>query len=212
MSQPDQPAPGLRERKKQATRAALSWAAVQLAVERGLDNVRVEDIAEAAGVSPRTFNNYFGSKAEAIAARHTERLREIAAETAGRPAGEPIWTAVTAAVAARFDNDRTDPDPQWLAGVRLMTSEPSLQGELVKAHVAAEAELVAVLARRTGTDPVRDLYPRLLAGAIGAAIQAATAQWLNADPRVPIGLLVRDALTQLAAGLPAPRLAPRLEP
>ena len=57
---------GLRERKKAETRAALSWAAIRLTVERGFENVKVEDIAAAAGVSPRTFNNYFASKGEAI--------------------------------------------------------------------------------------------------------------------------------------------------
>jgi hypothetical protein len=60
--------PGLRERKKIATRQALGLAAMRLAIERGLDNVLVEDIAEAAGVSTRTFNNYFASKYEAICA------------------------------------------------------------------------------------------------------------------------------------------------
>ncbi|HSZ46983.1 MAG TPA: helix-turn-helix domain-containing protein, partial [Streptosporangiaceae bacterium] len=48
----------MRERKKIATRQALGVAAMKLAIARGLDNVLVEDIAEAAGVSPRTFNNY----------------------------------------------------------------------------------------------------------------------------------------------------------
>jgi AcrR family transcriptional regulator len=53
---------GLREQKKQATRDALRAAALRLALERGPDNVRVDDIAEAAGVSPRTYNNYFSSR------------------------------------------------------------------------------------------------------------------------------------------------------
>ena len=50
---------GMRERKKLATRQALSAAALRLAREHGPQNVRVDDIAEAAGVSPRTYNNYF---------------------------------------------------------------------------------------------------------------------------------------------------------
>ena len=73
MSTGDGARDGLRERKKRQTRIALSWAAIRLTVERGLDNVRVEDIAAEVGVSPRTFNNYFSSKGEAIAARHLER-------------------------------------------------------------------------------------------------------------------------------------------
>ncbi|HEY5017289.1 MAG TPA: helix-turn-helix domain-containing protein, partial [Streptosporangiaceae bacterium] len=65
---PDSAGPGLRERKKLATRQALGAAAMRLAIERGLENVLVEDIAAAADVSPRTFNNYFASKYEAICA------------------------------------------------------------------------------------------------------------------------------------------------
>ena len=57
---------GMRERKKLATREALSAAALRLALEHGPQNVRVDDIAEAAGVSPRTYNNYFSSREQAI--------------------------------------------------------------------------------------------------------------------------------------------------
>ena len=56
----------MRERKKLATRQALSAAALRLALEHGPQNVRVDDIAEAAGVSPRTYNNYFSSREQAI--------------------------------------------------------------------------------------------------------------------------------------------------
>ena len=58
---------GLRERKKADTRRALSDAALNLAFERGLDNVTREDIANVVGASLRTFNNYFNGKYEALA-------------------------------------------------------------------------------------------------------------------------------------------------
>jgi AcrR family transcriptional regulator len=195
---------GLREHKKQETRNALSWAAVRLAVERGFDNVLVEDIAAEAGVSPRTFNNYFASKAEAISARHLDRARMTADALATRPADEPLWPALTAAVLAHAGNGQDAPDPQWTAGVRLMTSEPALLGEMLKAGAIAQRSLTKAIAHRTGTDPDRDLYPRLVAAAVGAAWQVATDHWANADPPVPLAPLIRKALTLLAAGLLEP--------
>jgi AcrR family transcriptional regulator len=197
--------PGLRERKKQQTRKALSWAALRLAVERGLGNVLVEDIAAEAGVSPRTYNNYFSSKAEAITWRHLDRARRTADLLRARPASEPLWESITHAVVAQAGDERASPEPEWTAGVRLMLTEPELQGEFLKAGAAADRECAVAIAERTGTDPGRDLYPRLLAAAIGAAIQVANEQWLRADPPVPLAPLLRDALNQMAAGLPAPR-------
>ena len=195
--------PGLRERKKQQTREALSWAAVRLAVERGFGNVLVEDIAAEAGVSPRTYNNYFSSKAEAIAWRHLDRARRTADLLRERPPDEPLWESITTAVLAQAGDDSAGPEPEWIAGVRLMLSEPALQGEYLKAAMAADRECAVAIAERTGTD-ARDMYPQLVAAAIGAAIQVANDQWLRADPPVPLPPLLRDALSQVAGGLAAP--------
>ena len=93
---------GLRERKKVATRKALGMAAMRLAVERGLEHVLVEDIAEAAGVSARTFNNYFASKYEAICALGFDRAMRIGAALRERPAGEDLWPAIMAAVMSEY--------------------------------------------------------------------------------------------------------------
>src|SRR4029453_15549574 len=83
--------PGLRERKKQATREALRLAALRLAVEKGWDQVRVEDIAAEAGVSTRTFNNYFASKDEAFLATAYDRGTRIDYAVADRAAGVWSW-------------------------------------------------------------------------------------------------------------------------
>jgi len=204
MSTSETAGPGLRERKKQQTREALSWAALRLAVGHGLSNVLVEDIAAEAGVSPRTYNNYFSSKAEAITWRHLNRARRTADLLRARPLAEPLWESITCALVAQAGDERASPEPEWTAGVRLMLSEPELQGEFLKASVAAERECAEAIAERTGTDPGRDLHPWLVAAVVSAAIRVANEQWLRAEPPVPLAPLLRDALTQIAAGLPAP--------
>ncbi|MGN6019678.1 TetR/AcrR family transcriptional regulator [Corynebacterium striatum] len=56
----------LREAKKQATRHAIADSAARLVVDEGVENLTVARIAEAAGVSPRTFHNYFSSASDAL--------------------------------------------------------------------------------------------------------------------------------------------------
>jgi AcrR family transcriptional regulator len=199
-----QRAPGLRERKKQQTREALSWAALRLAVERGYGNVLVEDIAAEAGVSPRTFNNYFAGKAEAIVWRHTDRLRRIAGLLRERPPDEPLWESITTVVTATFDHGQAAPDQKWMAGVGLVLAEREFQGEFLRAGATIERDCAAAIAERTGTG-ADDLYPRLVAATIGAAIRVASEEWLRADPSVPLPALLRDVLDRLAAGLPVPQ-------
>ncbi|MGW4797370.1 TetR/AcrR family transcriptional regulator [Nonomuraea sp. NPDC004297] len=199
---------GLRERKKQATREALMSAALRLAHERGLENVRVEDIAAAAGVSPRTYNNYFSSKYEAITARHTDRVRDSVAALRARPPGEPLWEALTEAMvqpwARHAGTTDTPPSPELLAGIRMLADEPALRAESLRAVFAVDGELAAAVAERVGADPARDLYPSLVAGAVTAAVQAGVAHWLRADPPVPLVPVLRECLRALAAGLPTP--------
>lgn len=91
--------PGLRERKKRATRNALAEAAVRLAAEHGVENVTVEAISEAAGVSPRTFFNYFPSHDDAfvlIDEAVGERIREsVRLAPADRPPLDVVREALT---------------------------------------------------------------------------------------------------------------------
>ena len=198
---------GLRERKKQQTRRALRDAALHLAVTRGLSHVRADDIAEAAGVAPRTFRNYFANKYEAIVDRHVDRSGRTAAELRARPAGEPLWEALERAVLAPFLADgrvERAPDPDRMAALRLVLAEPALQAEMVKARLDADRELARAVADRTGTDAEADLYPVLVAAAVAAAGAAAMTRWLWSDPPVPLAALLTEAIRALEAGLPDP--------
>jgi AcrR family transcriptional regulator len=188
---------GLRERKKAATRQSLGLAAMRLAVRRGLENVLVEDIAAEAGVSARTFNNYFASKYEAICALAMERSQRMGTELRNRPPGEPLMEAIANAVIEPYEGGTQPPDREWIEGVRLVIASRALQGEYLRTHYAAQRTLAAAIADRTGTDLETDMFPAVLAGAVGAAIQVAHERWLHADPPVPLVPLIRAALAAL---------------
>ncbi|MFZ0188712.1 MAG: TetR family transcriptional regulator [Streptosporangiaceae bacterium] len=189
---------GLRERKKLAVRRALSSAAVRLAVERGLENVTIEDITAEADVSVRTFGNYFSGKYEAICAQGTDRARRIGAELLARPAREPLWEALVNAMLAHYEGADRAPDAEWLAGLKLVLTAPAIRGEYLKVNAEMQEVLAAAIATRARIDPSQDMYPQILAGAVTAAAQVAVRRWFAADPPVPLRPLLRQALDQLA--------------
>jgi AcrR family transcriptional regulator len=194
---------GLRERKKAATREALSAAALRLALEHGPENVRVDDIAEAAGVSPRTYNNYFSSREQAIvAAVGAERALRIAAAVRARPAEEPLAKAVVEAVAEQYASEPTGD------ALTLITTAPALREEFVKTVTSIESPLASAIAARTGNDD--ELATSVLAAAISAAAKVAVERWAT---RTDSGLVVvaatpladhlREALSHLAPAMDA---------
>jgi AcrR family transcriptional regulator len=195
---------GLRERKKQETRKALSQAALRLVLERGLENVLVEDVASAANVSPRTFNNYFSSKVEAICAIPMDRAEQIGATLRERPSGELLWDALTAAVLEHYEGADQTLDEQQMRRIRLLGTAPELRGETLRIGAAMQRALAEAIADRTGTDVEQDMLPMILAGAVTAATGVAMRRWLDADPPCPLRPLLQRALHDLSSALAQP--------
>jgi AcrR family transcriptional regulator len=195
--------PGLRERKKQDTRAALASATLQLAVEHGLSAVTVEQIAARAGVSYRTFFNYFSAKEEALlrhegADRHTFGPRLLDQD----PALPPLVAARAAlhAELAVLDADSV----AWHQRLTVIAAEPDLLPRLIELGTANEREMATALAERTGQDADRDLYPALLAAVLCSAVRVTLCRWHVLGGRRPLAGLFDEALEVLAAGLPGP--------
>jgi AcrR family transcriptional regulator len=86
--------PGLRERKKIRTRSTLVDVAVTLCLQQGYDNTTVEQIADAAEVSPRTFSRYFPTKDSVITAIVEDVAYLVAAELAIQPGGITEYEAL----------------------------------------------------------------------------------------------------------------------
>ncbi|WP_030168417.1 TetR family transcriptional regulator [Spirillospora albida] len=194
---------GLRERKKAATRAALSRAAARLAVERGVDGVTIEEIAETAGVSARTFHNYFAGKEEAITAPLTDGVLAILDGLRARPSGEPVWDALHAVVAGLLAEAAAQP-AEAVALLRVIKTDPSLVASRLCGLAEMQGRVAGLIAERTGTDAGRDVYPHLVAGAAGVAIRAAVDLWSDDPFGTDLGVLIDTAFAQLRAGLPPP--------
>ncbi|GAA5059594.1 TetR/AcrR family transcriptional regulator [Nocardia callitridis] len=195
---------GLRERKKLDTRRALSDAALTLAFESGLENVTRDGIAARAGVSVRTFNNYFTGKYDAIAYRQLERFRLGLAVLRERPADEPLWDSIAAALVRPLEIENratTAPEPAHLIEVRKLFASPEIRAIIARNNIA---DWATAIAERTGIDPLRDPYPHLVAGVINAVVESSSLAYAHADPPEPVAALLHRTLAQVTAGLPPP--------
>jgi AcrR family transcriptional regulator len=203
-----EPRPSLRERKKLATRRALRRAALDLVAERGFTHVTVEDIAEAADVSPRTFFNYFPSKEAAVFGSdtgRTEALRlRLIEQSPGESALEALRVVLIDEARARSEELRelgSDPASQ-LQRMKASHQDPHLSAARAAHMAMVECVVADALAERLGADPEQDPYPLLLAMAAMGMMRAAMSFWASSGGAVPLDQLVDSAARALADGLP----------
>ncbi|WP_030438131.1 TetR/AcrR family transcriptional regulator [Actinoplanes subtropicus] len=191
--------PGLRERKKAATRQALHDAAVRLATEHGLDRITVEAIADEAGVSRRTFSNYFGSKEEALMYGDSRRIRGLIEAVRARPTAESPWAALTAA-AATFNGELGELDARRVAQSRLLRSHPTLIAAQVQTFAGVERELAAEVAGRMAEADPRGIRARMTAAAFLAALRVSFNMWLDAPVGTSLWEIAEEALANAGRG------------
>lgn len=118
--------PGLRERKRLATAAAIEEAAVRLVLEHGYTEVTIDRICESANVSRRTFFNYFPSKEAAVLGpAAVEPDADAAAAFLSAPSADLVADIVDIA-ATTLDNVTTS-DELLSARMDLMHTDPLLQ-------------------------------------------------------------------------------------
>ena len=138
---------GLRARKKLATRDRLVSVALDLCAASGFATTTVESIADAAGVSTRTFFHYFATKQDVFLGHEHDLLAVLVAEVERAPRTHPAATALWDAIetlAKRFDEDAEQLRPLYA----LVVDEPSLHRRSLELQVAWEHELASVLVPR----------------------------------------------------------------
>jgi AcrR family transcriptional regulator len=190
---------GLRERKKQRTRADLTDAAFRLFTERGFDATTIEDIVDEVEVSPRTFFRYFDSKEDVVIGFFDDLGLELRALLEARPADEPPFTAVRHALDGLVDVYIADHE-RVVAAKRLSHETPSIRARLLDKHARWENGMTEELAARLGLDPARDPRPRLIAAVSLAAFSTGVGDWCSRKGRGDLHALVDQALDAVGAG------------
>ena len=192
--------PGLRERKKQQTRDAIIGAALDLFERQGYDATTVEEIAEAADISPRTFFRYFDSKVDVVMDKHERDSDDFAGRLAIRPAHEGPIEAMRQVISAELGQVVKE-NPLFVRQMRLMLRTPSLHA-LAREHFHEhEAEIVHDVAERLHL-PEEDLRVHVIAAALGNTIWAVVGRWVDEDsPPERLAEMIDEACTMLSTGL-----------
>lgn len=149
--------------------------------------------AEAVGVAPRTFFDYFSSKEEALVGRDPEEIGRLRAALEERLRVETPLEALRG-VLVEMGDYLTAHRGEWLARLSVVRSELNVLAAQLAAW--AERELAEAAAGATGTDAASDLYPRPV---VGAAMR-----WRDGNGTEPLADLIQGAFDALAAALPSP--------
>lgn len=191
----------MRERTRRAVRTELVAVAQALFAERGYDQVTIEEIAQAAGMSRRTFFRYFASKDEVMLAKH-ELLADLLTEAlAARPVEEGLWESFRRAfdaVVPYFD------DPAYTAQVlsteQIINANPALiAGQFERMWRLQEAWL-PIVRERTGENDPADPRHAVWIGAAIAAFMAAKTTWIESGQARPFAHILDQAMNTLNPG------------
>lgn len=191
--------PGLRARKKQETRRALSHAAWELLVNQGLTAVTPENVAARVGVSGNTFRNYFVSREEAILEAIIPQVESIADALHARPVDEPLWDSLAEVLPGEV-SAMVGRHEDVVVLVRVIKENPTILAQHLTAIDSVKRVLARTIFERTGS---ADLPSRLLAEAAGVAVHTSIESWAVDDGATSLADIVRESVALLRAGLPA---------
>ena len=195
----------LRDRQRAQIRADIRRAAFRLFIERGYDAVTTEEIAAAAGVSPRTFFRHVPTKEELLLAPVRHGGAAIVSLLEQRPAAESPDVAVINAIITRTRSFDAADTEEWRKALLIA---PDLLGKLTM-HTPADKERAAKLVgERMGANPDTDIRPGLLVQLAFAAADFAFQQWVRRATKKPRALdrYVTEALAAVKSphwGLPS---------
>jgi AcrR family transcriptional regulator len=172
---------GLRERRRRQTSADIRDAAARLAQERGFDKVTIDEICVEAGISTRTFFNYFPNKESAIAYGPSDIPAELVAEfVAAGPAPYSVVLAELITLAAHHLRDVPPKREQAAGMLELAKTSPAVLAAFLADLERFQNHLTDMVARRQGMQP-DDEIPALIAALALTAVRSGIERWSSGE-------------------------------
>lgn len=171
---------GLRERKKVQQREAIAAAALRLFAERGYDETTLAEIADAAGISPRTIFAYYEGKQDILfcdEAAYVEQLKHMLEQ---RPPGTTTVDAIRELISTV-----PPPDEQAMLRKQIITDNPALQMQTRARLGQLEPVFAESIAKDLGAGP-DDIRPPMLAAVMIAAFTAVRDRMIEAEAGEPM--------------------------
>ena len=173
---------GLRERRRRQTSADIRGAAVRLAQARGWDKVTIEGICIQAGISTRTFFNYFPNKESAIAYGPSDLPAELAADfVAAGPAPYSVVLAELITLAAYHLRDMPPEREQAVCMLDLAKTTPAVLAAFLAELERFQTQLTDIVARRQGMRS-DDEVPALISALALTAVRSGIERWSSSEP------------------------------
>lgn len=174
---------GLRERRRRQTSADIRDAAIRLARERGFDKVTVDEICAEAGISSRTFFNYFPNKESAIAYGPSDIPPELVAKfVAAGPASYSVVLAELITLAAHHLHDVPPAREQAAACLELAKTSPAVLSAFLADLERFQNQLTEIVVRRQKMRPDNEMAVLISALAL-TAVRAGIESWTNGRPK-----------------------------
>jgi TetR/AcrR family transcriptional regulator, regulator of mycofactocin system len=184
----------LRAKRSEMMLSELEAVALRLFQQRGFGDVTIEEIADEAQISTRTFYRYFPVKEDVLQVRIDRRAEALRAALHARPLDEPPLHSLRMALVEMTSTEDTQLLKSWISVIR---ATPSVLRAVVGGIQLKRQQMVAeFLSTRMGL-PSQSLVPTMLAAAVEGVIQAAQAQWFTQGGDADLAKAMSESLAVL---------------
>jgi AcrR family transcriptional regulator len=194
---------GLRERTRRAVQAEIVEAAMRLFLEQGFEATTMEQIANEIGTSRRSLFRYFGTKEDIVLGDHADHGRVLQAALEARPAHEPPWEALRAALKELVGSLPYSPE-DFLKITSMLHASPSLRARQHEKRQQWTELLVPDIARRLGAaaNPMAGVRARALVACALSCSEVATEAWVRSNGRVDMEQAFDEAVAAVRGQVP----------